>query len=557
MKLLFIHEKVNANGSVERLSTPFDQEEILIGRGGSSHIIVSGARVSLIHAKISQQGGRASISDLNSLSGVRVNNARVGHAILSGGDTIQLGDLSFLVQISADLMTLTLRSIEEERVSDAERVVRNARKLLVDSYLPPMRVLSFIGAILVLAGCFAYPILSNKYSSWNSGPISNAHKIIERDCQQCHTTPFEQVQDRECLNCHTMSEHAQGQRDFLKSHANLEMRCAQCHIEHNGDQGIISKDPRQCVACHGGMRDLNKEATILDVANLSAHPEFRIAVKDASGGVSHVSLDDSKNAVDTTPIKLNHAVHLKQGLRGPKGPETLQCNACHQLSADKRAMMPISFDKHCRECHSLGFDERLPDSQVPHGDADLVYPTLFAEYARLLLLDGGKGKVSTPQRTRSMPEGSELPPSGVPLSPDVQVLQADARRAEKELFTRTGCFLCHNYSEKPPFEQTADQSHYTITKPNIPNVWMTRARFDHGAHEEVSCESCHEKTRMSTETRDLLLPRIKVCRECHAQDATSGFVKSPCAMCHAYHVSLEVPRDKKQGISEFLHSMTR
>ena len=162
MKLLYVHEKVNANGSVERLSTPFDQDEILIGRGGSSHIIVSGARVSLVHAKISQEAGRFSISDLNSLSGVRVNNTRVGHAILSGGDTLQLGDLSFLVQISGDSMTLTLRSVDEERVSDAERVVRNARKLIVDSYLPPMRVLSFIAAVVVLAGCFAYPILRNR-----------------------------------------------------------------------------------------------------------------------------------------------------------------------------------------------------------------------------------------------------------------------------------------------------------------------------------------------------------------------------------------------------------
>ena len=557
MKLLYIHEKVNANGSVERLSTPFDQDEILIGRGGSSHIIVSGARISLVHAKISLEAGRFSISDLNSLSGVRVNNARVGHAILAGGETLQLGDLSFLVQISGDSMTLTLRSVDEERVSDAERVVRNARKLIVDSYLPPIRVLSFIAAVVVLAGCFAYPILRNRYASWNSGPISNAHKIIERDCQQCHTTPFEQVQDRECLNCHTMSEHAKDQRNFFKSHANLEMRCAQCHMEHNGDEGIVSKDPRQCVTCHGGIRSLNKEATILDVAHLSSHPEFRISVKDESGSVSRVSLDDSQKAVDTTPIKLNHAVHLKQGLRGPKGPETLQCNACHQLSADKRDMIPISFDTHCRDCHALGFDERLPDSQVPHGDADLVYPTLFAEYARLLLLDGGKGTATAPQRTRTMPEGTELPPSGPPLTLDAQLVEAEARRAEKELFTRTGCFLCHAYAEKPLSEQAVDQSHYTVTKPTIPTVWMTKARFDHGAHEEVSCESCHEKTRKSTETRDVLLPHIKVCRECHMQDASPGFVESPCAMCHAYHVSLEVPRDKKQNISEFLHSMTR
>jgi DnaJ-class molecular chaperone len=557
MKLLFVHEKVNANGSIERLSAPFDQEEVLIGRGGSSHLIVSGARVSLVHAKISHEAGRFSISDLNSLSGVRVNNARVGHAILSDGDVIQLGDLSFLAEIVGDLITLTLRSIDEERVSDAERIARKARKLVIDSYLPPMRVLSVISAVLVLVGCFVSPILRSTFNGWSSGPISNAHKMVERDCQQCHMTPFEQVQDRECQNCHTMSDHAKGQHDFVKSHGNLEMRCAQCHMEHNGDEGIILKDPRQCVSCHGGMSALSKEATILDVPHLSSHPNFRITVKDQSGGVTRVNVDDAQRATDTTPIKLNHAVHLKEGLRGVTGPVTLQCNACHQLSADKRGMVPISFDRHCRDCHSLGFDERLPDRQVPHGDAELVYPTLFAEYAKLLLLDEGKGSGRSADGTRSMPEGTELPSSDKVVSRDAQFVQAEARHAEEDLFTRTGCFLCHTYNEKPLSEQKVDQSHFAITKPHIPNVWMTKARFDHGAHEAVSCESCHNKTRQSTETKDLLLPQVEVCRECHMQDATAGFVESSCASCHVYHVSLEVPREKKQDISGFLHSMTR
>jgi hypothetical protein len=199
----------------------------------------------------------------------------------------------------------------------------------------------------------------------------------------------------------------------------------------------------------------------------------------------------------------------------------------------------------------------LPDSQVPHGDAELVYPTLFAEYAKLLLLDGGKGTNKPAAPTRDMPEGTELPVSPEPLSPDAQRVQADARQAEEELFTRTGCYLCHDYSEKPREEQKFDETRYTITKPNIPQVWMTKARFDHGAHEEVSCESCHEKTRKSTDTKELLLPSIKVCRECHVQGDQPGFVKSDCGQCHVYHAALEVPREKKQNLSEFLHSLTR
>jgi len=557
MKLLFIHERVNASGSIERTSTQFDQDEVLIGRGGASHIFVSNSRLSLIHAKVYQEEGRIGVSDLNSLSGVRVNNARVGHAVLVSGDAIQLGDLTFVVQISGELVTLTLRTVVEPQLTGEEFIAKNALKLEIGSYLPPMQILSVVGAVLVLAGCFVYPMMRSDYGQWTSGPVSNAHRLIEHDCQQCHRNPFEQVDDRECLSCHSMSEHAKGHETFISKHKNLDMRCAQCHMEHNGNGGLVLHDARQCVSCHGAMTSLDRESAVLDVADFATHPQFRITVKDDSGASSRVSIDDTAKAIDTTPLKLNHALHLKDGLRGPRGPETLQCNACHELSKDKKEMLPIRFDKHCRDCHSLGFDERLPDSQVPHGNVDIVYPTLFAEYAKLLLLDGGKGATRKPDTARFLPKGSALPSSDAELSPDALLVQADARKAEEELFTRTGCFLCHNYIEKPVEEQRIDETRYSITKPNIPAVWMTKARFDHGAHEGVSCESCHEKTRKSSETKEVLLPPIQVCRECHMQNAKHGFVESDCTQCHAYHVALEVPREKKQNLTEFLHSLTR
>jgi hypothetical protein len=304
------------------------------------------------------------------------------------------------------------------------------------------------------------------------------------------------------------------------------------------------------------MNAMNKAASILDVVSFKDHPQFRISVPDASGTPTQVSLDDTAKVVDSTPIKLNHAVHLKKGLRGPKGPTQLQCNACHSLAQDKKTMLPISFDKHCRDCHSLGFDERLPDSELPHGSAEKIYPTLFAEYAKLLLLEGKLESGRSNDKLRAIPGGSELTP-GSPRSPDVLLVESEARKAEKEVFTRTGCYLCHNYQEKPVAEQSVEDTRYTITKPHIPNVWMTKASFGHGSHEDVSCESCHEKTRTSTETSDVLLPGIKVCRECHVDGTKAGFVRSDCVQCHVYHKSLEVPHDKKQDLNQFLHRMTR
>ncbi|MEY4669294.1 MAG: hypothetical protein RL518_1993 [Pseudomonadota bacterium] len=557
MKLRFIHERISPDGAVERTSADFDQNEVVIGRGGSSDIVLSSPQLSLVHAKVYEEGGQVLITEIDSLVGLRVNQVRVARQALNSGDTFQLGDLSFEVQLSAESVLLTLRVDNESAVPDAEVVARNTRKLELDAYLPSIRVLSCIASIIVLAGCFVYPIVRGRYSSWSSGPVANSHRMIEHDCQRCHLSPFERVEDRECLNCHTMSDHSEGFKEFVGTHRDLDVRCAECHMEHNGDHGLILRDSRQCISCHAGMRERQTGRDVLNVASFSTHPEFRVSVSDSVGAIRRVSLSDTQNVVDGTPIKLNHAVHLKEGLRGPQGPMTLQCNGCHQLSKDKREMLPIRFDTHCRECHSLGFDERLADSEVPHGDVDLVYPTLFAEYAKLLLLDGERGLGRPSEAVRALPGTGESPDESRHLTPDAKLAQANARRAEEELFTRTACFLCHDYREKPLSEQRSDGSRYTITPPRIPEVWMTKARFDHGAHEEVSCESCHEKTRRSTDTRDLLLPSIQVCRECHLQDAKPGFVKSECAQCHPYHAALEVSREKKQNLNEFLHTLMR
>ena len=198
----------------------------------------------------------------------------------------------------------------------------------------------------------------------------------------------------------------------------------------------------------------------------------------------------------------------------------------------------------------------MPDTQLPHGDAEAIYPTLFAEYARLLLLENGEALETQKSPLRAMPLGTELP-TVQDLSPEASKVQKAARVAEEEVFTRTGCYLCHNYSEKPTNEQRGDETRYLITRPNVPAVWFTKARFDHGAHNNISCESCHEHVRKSTETSEVLLPGIETCRDCHVEGERPGYVRSDCAQCHVYHKALGLPDSKKQKLTDYLHSLTR
>lgn len=554
MKLVFIQERQSPNGAVEQLARPLEQDTVVIGRGGASHIILPSSRIASEHVKLSWREGRLFIQDLGSFLGLRVNGDRASECYLTSGDEFLLGDEKFLVKIERDVVTLLHSGARKPAGTDEERVARDVAALKFDSYLPRMRWLSLGLLTLVMVACLASPVARSRYGSWSSGPISHAHKVFENDCGRCHSDSFKHVQDKECLSCHVMTEHAKDHARFVSDRPERASRCGECHIEHQGDQGLIQRDSRPCVSCHGGLSKLTKNPSIVDVASFEQHPEFKVTLRDAQGLVTRVSMGDSAGLVDRTPLKLNHAVHLKKGLRGVNGPVTLGCNACHQLSSERTTMLPVSFEKHCRECHSLGFDERLPDSEVPHGNEGAVYKALLAEYSRFLLREGNDRMGD--DKPRIMP-GDTINRDAPIVAADLARVEGEARRAEKEIFTRTGCYLCHEYKGVPLGDGMYDGARYQIVKPHVPDVWMTKARFDHSAHEAVSCESCHEKTRTSEKTSDLLLPASKVCRDCHIDGEKSGYVSSDCGQCHPYHQSLEVPHEKKQGLSEFLHHMTR
>jgi hypothetical protein len=59
--------------------------------------------------------------------------------------------------------------------------------------------------------------------------------------------------------------------------------------------------------------------------------------------------------------------------------------------------------------------------------------------------------------------------------------------------------------------------------------------FDHYAHRQTRCEECHA-AQHSSNSADILLPRIQQCRSCHLGEGESK-AKAPsgCVLCHTYH----------------------
>jgi predicted CXXCH cytochrome family protein len=65
--------------------------------------------------------------------------------------------------------------------------------------------------------------------------------------------------------------------------------------------------------------------------------------------------------------------------------------------------------------------------------------------------------------------------------------------------------------------------------------FMPHARFDHQAHRQTKCASCHD-VQSSKSSADVAMPTIKACRECHGGSRPiEGKVMSNCLLCHGFH----------------------
>ncbi len=99
--------------------------------------------------------------------------------------------------------------------------------------------------------------------------------------------------------------------------------------------------------------------------------------------------------------------------------------------------------------------------------------------------------------------------------------------ADKKLFQtkEDGCEKCHmlNRTAGVPVAETVPTA--------IPKKWLPHARFDHSAHRPLACAECH-KAAASSETKDVLLPSMTTCRDCHRG---KGGARNGCVECHRYH----------------------
>ena len=191
----------------------------------------------------------------------------------------------------------------------------------------------------------------------------------------------------------------------------------------------------------------------------------------------------------------------------------------------------IQFEQHCQSCHSLQFDPRNPQLQLPHGDTAGVRAFLRSLPRQYADLAARQGVTRAADQDRFSQEQlralRELFPSGEELERSV-LMTGDRHdvsgNASGQRGYFVGCVYCHTAG-------VTEAGLPTMQKPVIPDRWMTHARFNHKPHSHVACTECHG-AKTSRETSDILLPRKDNCISCHSP---KGGVPNSCATCHGYH----------------------
>jgi hypothetical protein len=387
------------------------------------------------------------------------------------------------------------------------------------------------GVLLAALALAALLMAWGRPAIYQAGPVSQAHTMFNHDCGLCHTRPFQtpkrlwptragfhSVTDDACKTCHDGAEH----------HALVPATgCAGCHQEHRGQQFLALVPDRHCTTCH---------------AHLSQHPANADSLPNV-GGFAAGEHPEFHDRADPSQVRFNHQVHLREeGLLDQEGKrQQLDCATCHQAEGDHRYMAPISYASHCARCHPLSVlvvgsfqDEgarvaarRFSALPAPHDSPDIVRAVLRERYRAFFRAFIPSKPIEKVREIKRPFPGKVQPPPRPEKEEDWVTSQGQL--AERLLFAAGGrCRTCHLETGAP--WQPGQLPQYAKTY--IPDRWFPASRFSHDRHRLLRCEECHSQVMESTQAKDVLMPRIGVCQNCHNPRVGARY---DCSECHTYH----------------------
>jgi predicted CXXCH cytochrome family protein len=527
-----------------------------------------GSAVAPEHAVIRKSGSKLELSCRGG-ERIRVNDEEVSSAKLETGDVIELAGhrLTIAEPPGGFDVAIELRPNENIDASEFESAFRTDLNQTWMSKRPAawllIAVVLLLGVALPVGVMFLHhaerqtPTWVPGDEFWNSGPLSPAHQqAAGQRCDTCHKEPFVRVQDETCLSCHkTIHDHVSPEHLAL-TQLKATQRCATCHREHNEPASfLVNSSDALCVDCHESSTQKFGRVHVEPVSGFSAghHPEFKAQLLkptqiDAGTGLQFewkTEIAALDKAVEQSNVKFSHSQHLDPDRvlrRGDSKP--LNCADCHRIEPDGEHFEPITMENRCAECHELTFDPGAPDRQLPHGKPREVVLTL-QDYFTRKFSDPNAGKPTRERRRLPGHEEEEQTCTGAPFDCAMRSAHAEIENQ----FTRRGCVGCHRVVDT---KSESDFDRFQVYPIRFARDYFPAGRFDHRSHQiqgkltgDAACLSCH-KAKESQDSKDLLLPAMSKCEECHGDRPAVERVAVQCVSCHSYHpqpaVAVEAPR---------------
>ena len=531
-----------AGGTVETRDRIVDGDAITLGRATDRTLHLKDSRVALEHARIFRSGGRTLIA-CRAPAQVIVNGGVRRDADLHVGDVVQIGAnaLKFIEPPAGFDLALTF---ELDSTADTRAATVDAPRLALHELGMRKRPWAWAFFLLCLAGGLVIPLSGALHAGgsqelrrlhlpsdrlWLPGPLHLAHETLNGRCEACHEQVFAPVRSGACLNCHSTNLHRHVNRSSVERGVDTLVTgtaCTSCHSEHEQPPRLIQEDQRLCANCHDGRR-----LSAAGDERIARATDFLLDHPDFGPGIAQFD-----RRVRDQGLKFSHDVHLDpKGVKAPDGKVVMKCVDCHRPDAAGRRMQPIRMERDCAGCHRLDFDPAEPDRAVPHGEPQRVMATLV-EYYSARYLAGYPDRLGTAKPDRII----QLPSISISRTERERLMGLARTRAElvaRDLFERRVCNECHTVAR----DASSASPVWTVAKVQLMSEWLPAARFDHSKHNTslTPCSTCHAAEH-SKSASDVLMPRIKVCRECHSGEqggsSDRSLVASTCTMCHAFHL---------------------
>lgn len=552
MRWLVRHVHRKGKGQVSFEDDIHFGDVLTVGRGASQAVFLSDMRAAIEHARITAVGrGKYRVESLIE-AGIRVNGGIVQQATLGAGAQIEIGSTRLTLMeppedYDAGIEIGSIDKAEQDAAAARKRLPTTLSETRLSKRLPAwiLLVAILLLALLLPLGAHYSSALSNTLQAtplpsrdaWQAGELDPAHHFFGSNCTQCHSEGFAWVKDADCLSCHNqLPAHADPIQFNLPELG--EARCAHCHRDHNGDDGLVRNDQTLCSSCHVGLAEASGGKTTLpDVSDFGHdHPPFKVALPrwTAEGEFAPERVALTPDLEERSGLRFPHDLHLSpDGIQSPDGERTLACIDCHQTEAGGALMRPVDFETMCQDCHRLTFDITAPEREVPHGRISEIFHTLDEFYARRAL----EGEVAdqaapAPLRTRRRP-GQSVTTEERRLA--LTWARDKSRQVAEKLFNGGTCSVCHVTGPG----RTTDEP-WQVAPVRVSGEWFPKANFTHRKHATMECVDCHQ-AETSDSSSDLLLPPIENCQTCHAgEHGGRDRLQSSCIACHGYHESGEL-----------------